>query len=329
MTNIGGAKGLLQTGGAAAAPLVGSLFGPQTKTPPPVDKEQFRYAFDPGRLETPTQVGGIGEYTFFRPSYTRLNPTTKMAAEGGTMTSDYTYDPETQLYSREKTPPQQDRASSGNAGPYTMGAPDPTPNGFQDLTSAQKQDFYEQNPVPAAITRGGQTLMGLTSLGMLSNALNPVANAQHAFDATPNAQANMNAMNLGMDIGQTDDGGGGGNAAVGAGNEGGGIGAGEGLASGGISHLGDYSDGGRLLRGPGDGVSDSIPATIANKRPARLADGEFVVPARIVSELGNGSTEAGARKLYAMMDRIQKNRNKSVGKGKVAVNSRSDRLLPA
>ena len=99
-------------------------------------------------------------------------------------------------------------------------------------------------------------------------------------------------------------------------------------ARGGYS-LGDYSDGGRLLRGPGDGVSDSIPASIANKRPARLADGEFVVPARIVSELGNGSTEAGARKLYAMMDRIQKARKKSVGKGKVAVNSRAEKLLPA
>ena len=96
-----------------------------------------------------------------------------------------------------------------------------------------------------------------------------------------------------------------------------------------ISHLGDYSDGGRLLKGPGDGVSDSIPATIANKRPARLADGEFVVPARIVSELGNGSTEAGARKLYAMMDRVQSARKKSIGKKKVAVNSRADRALPA
>jgi hypothetical protein len=94
-------------------------------------------------------------------------------------------------------------------------------------------------------------------------------------------------------------------------------------------NLGDYSDGGRLLRGPGDGVSDSIPASIANKRPARLADGEFVVPARIVSELGNGSTEAGARQLYAMMDRIQRARKKSVGKGKVAVNSRASKLLPA
>jgi len=103
-------------------------------------------------------------------------------------------------------------------------------------------------------------------------------------------------------------------------------------ADGGMSNpydLGSYSDGGRLLKGPGDGVSDSIPATIGKGRPARLADGEFVIPARIVSEIGNGSTEAGARKLYAMMDRIQAGRKKSVGKGKVAVNSRADKYLPA
>jgi hypothetical protein len=97
----------------------------------------------------------------------------------------------------------------------------------------------------------------------------------------------------------------------------------------GESHLGDYSDGGRLLKGPGDGVSDSIPAVIGKRQPARLADGEFVVPARIVSELGNGSTQAGARKLYAMMDRVQNARKKSVGKKKVAVNSRADKYLPA
>jgi hypothetical protein len=101
------------------------------------------------------------------------------------------------------------------------------------------------------------------------------------------------------------------------------------LAPGGLGSLGGYSDGGRLLRGPGDGVSDSIPATIGRKRPARLADGEFVVPARIVSELGNGSTEAGARQLYAMMDRIQAGRKKTVGKNKTAVNSKSVRHLPA
>jgi hypothetical protein len=97
----------------------------------------------------------------------------------------------------------------------------------------------------------------------------------------------------------------------------------------GLSDLGSYSDGGRLLRGPGDGVSDSIPAVIGNKQPARLADGEFVIPARIVSELGNGSTEAGARKLYAMMDRIQATRKSSTGKGNVARNTRADKHLPA
>lgn len=102
-----------------------------------------------------------------------------------------------------------------------------------------------------------------------------------------------------------------------------------GFAKGGISHLGDYSDGGRMLRGPGDGVSDSIPATIGGKQPARLADGEFVIPARIVSEIGNGSSEAGARKLYAMMDRIQNVRKKTVGKDKVAVNTKAEKLLPA
>jgi hypothetical protein len=103
----------------------------------------------------------------------------------------------------------------------------------------------------------------------------------------------------------------------------------QGMAAGGLSHLGGYSDGGRLLRGPGDGVSDSIPASIGNRQPARLADGEFVVPARIVSEIGNGSTEAGARKLYAMMERVQNARKKSVGKSKVAVNSKADKYLPA
>jgi len=76
-------------------------------------------------------------------------------------------------------------------------------------------------------------------------------------------------------------------------------------------------------------VSDSIPAMIGNKQPARLGDGEFVVPARIVSELGNGSTDAGAKQLYAMMDRVQKGRRKTVGKGKVAANTNAAKYLPA
>ena len=101
------------------------------------------------------------------------------------------------------------------------------------------------------------------------------------------------------------------------------------MGAGGIADLGSYSDGGRLLKGPGDGVSDNIPATIGGHQPARLADGEFVVPARIVSELGNGSTDAGAKRLYAMMERVQAKRKKSMGKGKFAVNSKASKDLPA
>ena len=90
-------------------------------------------------------------------------------------------------------------------------------------------------------------------------------------------------------------------------------------AVGGIADLGGYSDyarGGRLLKGPGDGMSDDIPATIANKQPARLANEEFVVPADVVSHLGNGSSEAGAKVLYKMMERVRKARtgNKKQGK---------------
>jgi hypothetical protein len=80
------------------------------------------------------------------------------------------------------------------------------------------------------------------------------------------------------------------------------------MAKGGISDLGSYSDyarGGRMLKGPGDGMSDSIPASIGGKRPARLATEEFVVPADVVSHLGNGSSDAGAKQLYAMMDRVR------------------------
>jgi hypothetical protein len=91
-------------------------------------------------------------------------------------------------------------------------------------------------------------------------------------------------------------------------------------------NLGGYSDGGRMLKGPGDGMSDSIPATIAGKQPARLADGEFVIPADVVSHLGNGSTDAGAKKLYGMMDKIRKART---GKKKQAPAVKANKYMPA
>lgn len=91
-------------------------------------------------------------------------------------------------------------------------------------------------------------------------------------------------------------------------------------------HLGSYSDGGRLLKGPGDGMSDNIPAKIGSRQPARLADGEFVVPADVVSGIGNGSTDAGARKLYAMMDKVRKARTGSKKQGKEI---KSSKYMPA
>jgi len=94
------------------------------------------------------------------------------------------------------------------------------------------------------------------------------------------------------------------------------------LAVGGLTALA----GGRFLnQGLGDGTSDSYPAVIGNKQPARLADGEFVVDARTVSELGNGSSKAGAKKLYAMMDRVHKARKKA-GRGQ---DSKAERYMPA
>jgi len=108
---------------------------------------------------------------------------------------------------------------------------------------------------------------------------------------------------------------------------GGGIGSLNAFAQGGTT-LGGYSDGGRLLKGPGDGMSDSIPAHIMGDKPqpAALADGEFVVPADVVSHLGNGSTEAGSRKLYAMMDKVRQART---GRKKQAPQVKTDKFIPA
>lgn len=98
------------------------------------------------------------------------------------------------------------------------------------------------------------------------------------------------------------------------------------MADGGIADLGGYSDGGRLLKGPGDGMSDSIPARIGRRQPARLADGEFVVPADVVSHLGNGSTDAGAKQLYDMMDKVRRARTGNKKQGR-EINPR--RFVPA
>lgn len=104
------------------------------------------------------------------------------------------------------------------------------------------------------------------------------------------------------------------------------IGGDDSMMQGGIAALAKGGLPPRYLRGGGDGMSDSIKANIEGKQEARLADGEFVVPADVVSHIGNGSSNAGAKKLYAMMNRIRKSRT---GKTRQAPEVNTRRLMPA
>jgi len=104
-------------------------------------------------------------------------------------------------------------------------------------------------------------------------------------------------------------------------------------AAGGLAGLGmqgmapnHYKAGGKYLHGPGDGMSDNIKANIDGHQEARLATSEFVLPADVVSHIGNGSSEAGAKKLYAMMDRIRMARTGTKEQGKQI---KAEKYLPA
>lgn len=362
MKNVGGTKGLMQYGLAGFAPVMSDMMTPKQREIAEKEKLQpYRYDFNYNPVADVNQgyTGAYtGERTQFNPIYTRtaaggglmdIGPVESMSrsnqsqmapayAQGGV--SDMAVNPYTgaEMFAEggntkaarrvEDDPYYTMSGQSGEAYKYLMGQGTKPVTAMPTAAMAPVQSTVQ----PAAVAE--QNPGGL--MGRVMGVINPRAGygesdtsgmiRPYSFDpntgtftavAVPKrvaAPAPEPAPT--MDYGSF----------TGGGFAQGGIAS---LAQGGPSHLGDYSDGGRLLKGPGDGVSDSIPATIADKRPARLADGEFVVPARIVSELGNGSTEAGARKLYAMMDRVQKARKKSIGKNQVAVNSRAEKLLPA
>ena len=271
----------------------------------------------------------------------------------------YEYDPMKQLFAKIESMPSDDQNKQAAETQRMGGGQTPMTDAQFNAQQAQGQKNAEglgnfgesigqgikgllsQPPmlvqIAQALANGIYGGMSTSSGGVSPSSGSPMGGVSstgtHGQAAAANAAANAAAASGGRG-GSGNVGTGGGSTASGVGTGIGGLGGmGGGLKAGGLSdahyNLGGYSDGGRLLRGPGDGVSDSIPAVIGKKQPARLADGEFVVPARIVSELGNGSTEAGARKLYAMMDRIQKARGSTVGKGKVAKNSRAEKYLPA
>ena len=289
-------------------------------------------------------------------------------ADGGVATAtpmpdQYSYDPLKQMFNKIESMPsdnQPAQPTQGGQSPVMSDAAFAKQQSEGQKNLQAMQDGTMMSRIGDSLGEGlsfmAQNSPTMAMVKAITNAISGQSGSSSpgAGFGTPGATSgNAGAMGFGpsgMAKGAVGGGSGGGGASTGSGSGGGAAAMGAagmsgtasgaaaaGAARGGLmaayanggSHLGDYSDGGRLLKGPGDGVSDSIPAMIGRKQPARLADGEFVVPARIVSELGNGSTEAGARKLYAMMDRVQKARGKTVGKGRVAKNSRAERFLPA
>ena len=94
------------------------------------------------------------------------------------------------------------------------------------------------------------------------------------------------------------------------------------MAAGGIAELKE----GKYLNGASDGMADKLPANIEGGQEARLSDGEFVIPADVVRHLGNGNSDAGAKTLYAMMDRIRKARTGTEEQGKKIS---AHKMLPA
>lgn len=244
--------------------------------------------------------------------------------------------PNSSLFGKDE--PQGPKRQKSTQRPYSFST-EQNPEAYANTGTTAEQTYFDENRFKALPTYtakegglmgyavGGPVEMMSAQNAVGANMMYPQSQYQTSMYSNPMAQRPMpsNVIGSGMDA-PTNPYTGEARMAQGGIADYNGYSSGGGLKS---YNLGDYSDGGRLLKGPGDGVSDSIPASIGDRQPARLADGEFVVPARIVSELGNGSTDAGARKLYAMMDRVQKQRGKTTGKGKVAVNSKADKYMPA
>ena len=167
---------------------------------------------------------------------------------------------------------------------------------------------YAQGGI-AALADGGSLQQAPANINFMGNDMYPQSQIEHSYYATPSQMPTSAQQTLASYEPKT-------NPLTGtptANMAAGGIAA---LAQGGSPSLGGYSDGGQMLKGPGDGMSDSIPAHIGGKQPARLADGEFVVPADVVSHLGNGSTDAGAKQLYSMMNKVRKARTGNPKQGK-------------
>lgn len=291
----------------------------QGPTTAPIGSDLTPYGSSQVQLPRATNLATTATTPAYTPagqsfeSYVKANPYTT----AGTAAS---------IYSGSKEEPKApDPADPGMIRPYTyertknVDAFQDTPaSGYAPMSSRERNYFTDQYtaltpykaPGPEYKAAGGPVEDMSNQAMMGANTMYPMANMATSSFATPYqspVSTNMLAPSGDASVGMLGE-----PSMQGTRMAGGGQVPQYGLGG----ALGGYSDGGRMLKGPGDGMSDNIPAVIGKKQPARLADGEFVVPADVVSHLGNGSTDAGAKQLYAMMDKIRAARTGTKKQGK-------------
>lgn len=358
MKNYGGSgMDLAKYGGAAAAAPIMDMMAPEGGPGYKPDNERFDYTYDPKRA-TQEQIDaqraayaarGItgGEIDYFNPTYSGPNKTyvakggLLSLAEGG-MPSDYEYDPVSQTYKKVVQAPTGAVAPVGIA---DTGAGREAPSGDPVALTPQQESFFNTESDDARDARmskvsdimsmvvPGGLIMGI--LGGDSGAAG--ATPTGATSGQPGQYSGGPASNDGSGPGNM------GGAPEGAadsdagGGYDAGFGYGMGFAKGGIAGLaaGGMSKGGfvvpadvvsalgngssdaglrklyaligdvKPIKGKGDGLSDSIPTSIDGRQPARVADGEAYVNPKTVAKIGGGDAKKGAKKLYAMMDKIR------------------------
>ena len=351
MKNYGGSgMDLAQYGGAAAAGPIMNAMAPEGGSGYKPDNERFDYTYDPGRASQADldaqraayAARGItgGELKYFNPTYAGPNKTyvakggLLSLAEGG-MPSDYEYDPVSQTYKKVGQAPTGAVAPVGIAGsPVGDDRPpveltqqqidffdneDKSPGGARDQRMGKINDILAMLAPGAMAAKAFRTVVGATPTDTRmpvetrnqTRSVNQNSSGDSGQTVTPNptgATETYGDTSMGTLFAQ------GGIAGLAAG----------GMSKGGfvvpadvVSALGNGSSDAGLrklyaligdvkpIKGKGDGLSDSIPTSIDGRQPARVADGEAYVNPKTVAKIGGGDAKKGAKKLYAMMDKIR------------------------
>lgn len=337
----GSGMDLAKYGGAAAAPVL--MQQPKTVTPP-ADNEQFQYTYDPGRvseeeLARQREENPYGELKYFRPTYGPRQ--TVRVAQGGILgyagggTSDYEYDPVTQTYKKKASAPVGAVPSVGVPG-----------SGGDSGTSVQltkeQIDFFDKETPAERDARMGKIndILSMIAPGGIARALvgggNSLTGGGVGDTRAPVFSVNVGGDKSGVVSSSSDNTGSVTADPTGAKETYGDVSQGTLFAQGGIAGLsaGGMAKGGFVvpadvvsalgngstdaglralnkklaatpIKGKGDGLSDSIPTSIDGKQPARVADGEAYISPQTVAKIGGGDAKKGAKKLYAMMDRVR------------------------